>query len=399
MVTPGPLAGRRVVDLTRFVSGAFSTMILASMGADVIKVEGLPGGDPYRAQGTSFVEGRSSLFLGLNAGKRSLAVNLRTPEGLDVVERLLATADVVVENGRPGSLRKLGLDFDSVHERHPRIVYGSISAYGQLGPDAGSGGFDLVLQAESGIMSVTGTPESGPVKVGAPLLDVGAGVSCVAAVLAGLLKVEQTGVGCHVSSSLLEFAVAGFIGSAATYFEDHEVPGLLGSHSPTFAPYGAFRCSDDHLVIAGSGAERLWGVLCDVLGRPELMADPRFTTNADRVRHRDELTAELELVLGAAPAAQWREQMVSAGIPVASVRTLADVLESPQVGALGLVRTVSVGPTSYRTLAPPLSIGGPAEYPRGAPDLGEHTREVLRGLGLDDRAVQDLHQRGAVLAS
>ena len=394
----GPLAGVRVVDLTRFVSGAFSTMILAALGADVVKVEGLPDGDPYRAQGTSFVDGRSSLFLGLNIGKRSVAVDLRSVDGRGVVERLLASSDVLVENGRPGALRSVGLDYESVHRRYPRLVYGSISAYGQSGPQAGAGGFDLTMQAESGIMSVTGTQESGPVKVGAPLLDVGAGVACAAAVLATLLRCERTGAGGHATASLLEFAVAGFVGAATTYFENGEVPGLLGSHSPTFAPYGAFQCSDDHLVLAASGAEQLWGILCQVLGVPDLATDARFATNADRVRNRDALTGALEAVLGQDTAAAWRERLVAAGIPVAAVRTLADVLASDQVRALGLVRSGQVGTDTYRTVAPPLGVDGPLPFPRGAPDLGEHTRELLVSLGMVDAQVDDLQRTGVVLA-
>lgn len=398
MVTDGPLTGLRVVDLTRFVSGAFATMILAALGADVIKIEGLPGGDPYRAQGTSFVDGRSSLFLGLNTGKRSVALDLRTDEGRALVHRLLATADVFIENGRPGVLAGIGLDYESVHRQYPGVVYGSISGYGQIGPDAGSGGFDLVLQAASGIMSVTGTVQSGPVKVGVPLLDVGAGVSCVAAVLAALVQREHTGQGRHASSSLLEFAMAGFVGSATTYFHNGASPGLLGSHSPTFAPYGAFRCSDDHLVIAASGSERLWGVLCQVLHREHLLDDARFATNADRVRNRDALTAVLEGVLRTESAAVWTERLALAGVPVGSVRTLADVLASPQVQALDLVRAEQAGSTPYRTLAPPLQIDGPLAYPRPAPDLGQHTREVLESLGLSDTQVRELHDAGQVLA-
>jgi crotonobetainyl-CoA:carnitine CoA-transferase CaiB-like acyl-CoA transferase len=397
MVTGQPLTGHRVVDLTRFVSGAFATMTLSALGADVIKIEGLPHGDPYRAQGTSFVDGRSSLFLGLNTGKRSVALDLRSPVGRSLVDRLLSSADILVENGRPGALTGSGLDYESVHARHPGVVYGSISGYGPVGPDAGSGGFDVILQAESGIMSVTGTEASGPVKVGVPLLDVGAGVSCVAGILAALVERQRTGLGRHVSSSLLEFAMAGFVGSVTSHFHNGASPGLLGSHSPTFAPYGAFRCSDDHLVIAGSGAERLWGVLCGVLGRPRLLTDARFVTNADRVRHRDELTRELESVLVTRPAAEWASRLRREGVPVGSVRTLADVLTSPQVGALDLIRSQQVHGTCYSTVGPPLQIDGPLPYPRPAPDLGEHTQEVLETLGLSRQQISDLHDEGQVL--
>jgi crotonobetainyl-CoA:carnitine CoA-transferase CaiB-like acyl-CoA transferase len=197
----------------------------------------------------------------------------------------------------------------------------------------------------------------------------------------------------------LEFAMAGFIGSATSYLHSGAAPGLLGSHSPTFAPYGAFRCSDDHLVIAASGAEHLWGTLCEVLGRDHLVDDTRFATNAARVAHRDELTDEMETALATAPAAVWAQRLTRAGVPVGSVRTLGEVLASPQLGAQELIRSTQAGTTHYQTLAPPLQIDGPLPYPRPAPDLGQHTREVLQSLGLSEAQIQQLHQAGQVLAA
>ena len=204
-----PLDGLRVLDLTRFVAGSQATATLAALGAEVIKVEVPPGGDPYRVQGTERVGDQSVLFMSLNSGKRSVALDMRAPEASDAIERLLGSSDFLVENARPGSLARHGLDWDSVHARHPSLVYGSISGYGDVGPDATRGGFDLILQADSGVMSVTGSPESGPVKVGAPVLDVGAGMSCALGLLAAHIERLRTGEGRHVCSSLLEFALAG----------------------------------------------------------------------------------------------------------------------------------------------------------------------------------------------
>ena len=399
MVTPAgskPLDGVTVVDLTRFVSGAYATMLLSALGADVIKVELLPGGDPYRTQGTAFVEDTSLLFAGLNTGKRSLAVDVRSPEGRAVLEQLLASSDVLVQNARPGSLVTLELDEESVRARHPRLIYASLSGYGQTGPDAGLGGFDLILQAGSGLMSVTGDPSAGPVKIGAPLLDIGSGICCVLAVLAGLIGRAASGSGAHVTASLLEFALAGFTSTAASTLATGEVPGLLGSHSPTFAPYGSFRTGTGSIVLAGAGSEPLWQKLCAALEAPELSADPRFADNASRVTHRDVLTALIEEVLAAGTAEFWVARLSAAGVPCSVVRSVPEALRSPQAVALGSLRPQVSDGVSYLAMAPPFTVGGALEYPRGAPALGEHTAEVLAQLGVSPDRIADLLAAGTV---
>lgn len=378
MVTSAaPLAGYRVVDLTRFVSGSYAAMLLASLGADVIKVELPPGGDSYRTQGTAFVAGESALFGALNRGKRSVSIDIRTEDGRAQLENLLRGADVFLENGRPGSLEKYGLDAAAVARRYPDIVYASISGYGQVGPDALRGGFDLILQAEAGLMSVTGESDSGPVKVGAPILDIGSAISCALGIVAALLRRERGAAGAVVSSSLLEFAVAAFTSVAPAYFVDGEVPGRLGSHSPTFAPYGAFRAADGYLVIAGAGSEPLWQRLCDVIGAPELTTDHRFLTNADRVAHLGELIGELEGRLAAADCDHWLALLAAANVPAARVRDLGQVLMSDQVAALGLVRRDPADPAGTPVIGPPLQIDGPLPEPGRAPALGQHNDEIL----------------------
>ena len=396
MVT-GLLSGLRVLDLTRFVSGSQATMLLAAMGADVIKIE-VPPGDPYRWQGTERVGGESALFLALNAGKRSLAIDFRTPAGRQALEPVLASADMLMENSRPGSLARHGLDWESVHARYPRLVYGSISGYGDVGPDAGRGGFDLILQAESGLMSVTGTEESGPVKVGAPVLDVGAGLSCALGMLAACIERQRTGTGRLVSSSLLEFALATLGTVAASVMLSGEVPGLLGTHSPTFAPYGGFRTADGWLVLAGAGSEEMWARACRVLGLRALLDDERFADNARRVAHRDQLTAEIEAVLTTRPTAYWLASLAEAGVPAAEVADLAQALDSPQAKALGAVQELG-HPAAYRVVGPPLRVDRAAlGYPAPAPRLGSDTRAVLGETGLSQADIDGLARDGVVVA-
>ena len=398
MVT-GLLCGLRVLDLTRFVSGSQATMLLAAMGADVIKIE-VPPGDPYRWQGTERVGGESALFLALNAGKRSAAIDFRTPAGRQALEPVLASADMLMENSRPGSLARHGLDWESVHARYPRLVYGSISGYGDVGPDAGRGGFDLILQAESGLMSVTGTEESGPVKVGAPVLDVGAGLSCALGMLAACIERQRTGTGRLVSSSLLEFALATLGTVAASVMISGEVPGLLGTHSPTFAPYGGFRTADGWLVLAGAGSEEMWARACRALGLRALLDDERFADNARRVAHRDQLTAEIEAVLTTRPTAYWLASLAEAGVPAAEVADLAQALDSPQAKALGAVQELghpSAG--AYRLVGPPLRVDQAAlGYPAPAPRLGSDTRAVLGEAGLSQADIDGLARDGVVVA-
>jgi crotonobetainyl-CoA:carnitine CoA-transferase CaiB-like acyl-CoA transferase len=394
MVT-GLLSGLRVLDLTRFVAGSQATMLLAAMGAEVIKIE-VPPGDPYRTQGTERVNGESALFLALNSGKRSVAIDFRTEAGRAALERLLGSADMLVENARPGSLARYGLDWESVHARHPALIYGSISGYGDVGPDAARGGFDLILQAESGIMSVTGSAESGPVKVGAPMLDVGAGLTCALGLLAACVERNQTGQGRLVSSSLLEFALASLGTLAAAVLASGEAPGLLGTHSPVFAPYGGFRTSDGWLVLAGAGSEEMWARACQVLGLSALTEDPRFADNSRRVANRDALTREIEAVLTTQPTAYWLARLAEAGVPAAEVQDLAQVLASPQVAALGSVQELEhdkAGP--YRLISPPLRVGRAVlSYPSPAPALGADTRTVLAEAGLPAEEIDHLISQG-----
>jgi crotonobetainyl-CoA:carnitine CoA-transferase CaiB-like acyl-CoA transferase len=358
-----------------------------------------PDGDPYRAQGTETIGDESALFLCLNNAKRSLAIDFRAPSGRDVLERLLARSDFFVHNARPGSLDDHGLDGPSMRARHPHLVYASISGYGDIGPDAQRGGFDLILQAEGGMMSVTGSPGAGPVKVGAPLLDIGASLSVTVGILAAYVDKLRTGHGSEVASSLLEFSLAGMTTLAAALFVSGAAPQLLGSHSPTFAPYGAFRARDDWLVLTGAGNERFWHQLCQVLGLGPLVTDPRFANNAVRVAHRDELTEIIEAALADDDADSWVSRLEAAGIPAGRVRDLGRVIASPQVEALGMVETVEHPKAGrYRTVGPPLRIDGHRPPFGPAPVLGADTRRVLIDLGYPSEAIDGLVADGVAVA-
>jgi crotonobetainyl-CoA:carnitine CoA-transferase CaiB-like acyl-CoA transferase len=400
-VVSRPLEGLRVLDLTRFVAGSQTTVLLAALGADVVKLEVPPDGDPYRVQGTERLGDQSVLFLSLNSGKRSVALDFRSPLTAGAIDRLLASSHFLVENARPGSLTRYGLDWATVHARYPSIVYGSISGYGDVGPAASRGGFDLILQAESGLMSVTGSPGSGPVKVGAPVLDVGAALCCAFGLLAAHVERERTGVGTHVASSLLEFALGALGTVGAATFASGNVPGLLGTHSPTFAPYGGFRTADGWIVLAGAGSEDLWVRCCKVLGLGHLVEDPRFVDNASRVRNRDALTQELEAVLRRRPSAHWLALLEGEGVPAAEVQDVAQVFGSEQASALGAVEELH-HPTAgdYRVVGAPVRFDGVRfAHPSAAPALGQHTFDVLMELGFTRDEVDSLIAEGVAAAS
>lgn len=399
MSAAGPLSGIRVVDFTRFVSGSYASQLLAGMGAEVLKIEVPPDGDPYRKQGAVRLGGESVLFMTLNSAKKSVAIDFRSAAATKHIERLVASADVVLENARPGSLDRYGLDYASIHARHPQIVYGSVSGFGDVGPAAGRGGFDLILQAESGLMSVTGHPETGPAKVGAPITDVGAGLTCLVGVIAALFERTRTGVGRHVATSLLEFALASLSTLATAAFVTHDPPGLLGTHSPNFAPYGAFRAADGWVVLAGAGSDELWVRLCDALDLRDLVDDPRFVDNASRVRHRAELSAAIERRTQAESVSHWLALLEEAGVPGTRIANLDDAFGSAQVEALGMVEHLVTGSgETFATVAAPLRVDGRRpEISRRAPRLGEHTKEVLIDLGASEAEVASLVAGGIAL--
>jgi len=379
----GALAGLRVIDLTQVMAGPFCTMLLADLGADVIKIEP-PQGDSTRTM-PGAVGTDSPSFNAVNRGKRSVVVNLKTQDGVDVVRTLARTADVFVENYRPGVMQSLGLDYTSLSATNPRLIYASISGYGQTGPQRSKGGFDLVAQGVSGIMSVTGEPGGAPVKSGIPLTDLGAGLFATIGILAALEHRHNTGRGQQVDTSLLDAGVGLSVWEATQYFSGRGIPERLGSAHRMSAPYQAFRCADGYITIGGAN-DRTFHRICDVLGHPEWRSMQEFLTDGMRIRNRADLAARIEAITSTEPRAHWLELFDANNIPCGPINDYSQVFEDPQVVARELVVDVE-HPTlgAIRALGSPIKLSAtPPDVKRRAPLLGEHTEEVLTQTGIRD---------------
>jgi crotonobetainyl-CoA:carnitine CoA-transferase CaiB-like acyl-CoA transferase len=367
---PYPLENVRVVDLTQYVAGPYCTQVLADLGASVLKVERRGEGDVYRRQGPVFAGGESASFLTLNRGKRSVELDLAAEADRERLHGLLAQADVLVENMRPGALAKYALDHDSLAERYPRLVYCSISAFGQSGPLAGDGGYDVTVQALSGLMAATGHAGQPPAKIPVAALDFGGALYAVIGILAALAQREHTGRGQWVHTSLLECALAWFSMHVMTYLLGGGEPEPLGSRSPFFAPYEAYRTADGYLVVVGTGGQDAWGALCRVLGLERLVDDARFATNADRVRNAEELRIELEAALTTQTNADWVAALGPAGVACAPVQRLSQVLDEEQTRVLEMITTLD-HPRAGRipTVRLPLTLSEAETTTRIAPPL------------------------------
>jgi len=378
----GALAGIRVLDVTEVMAGPFCAMQLCDMGADVIKVEP-PGGDASRRMAGA-VGNESPSFNAVNRGKRGIVLDLKTAEGQGFFRRLARRSDVVVENHRPGVMARFGLDYAALSADHPALIYASISGYGQTGPSANKGGFDLVAQGVSGLMSVTGEPGRPPTKVGVPITDLGAGLFALAAILAALYHRTRTGEGQHIDTSLVETGVALSVWEATEYFSSGAVPQPMGSAHRLMAPYQAIRCADGHITLAAAN-QRLFERLCGVLGHAEWAQQPEYADDTARVRHRAALAHAIESVTSERPRRHWVDLFEASGIPCGPINTYEDVFADPQILARGMVIDTD-HPTFGRihTLGSPMKMSGtPPLAGRSAPLLGEHTAEVLRELGHD----------------
>ncbi len=387
----------RVVDVTTSVAGPYCAEILAALGADVVKVERPGTGDDARAWGPPFWSGESAMFLSVNAGKRSLAVSLRDAQGREVVERLAERADVFLQGLRPGRAEELGLGPDALRARNQRLVYCSIGAYGRAGPLRDEPGYDALMQAAGGLISVTGEPGRPGARVGSSLVDFGTGLWAVLGILAAILERERTGEGTVVDTSLYETAV-GYLGyHLVGYLADGTIPTRDGTAFPMVAPYQVLPTRDGELMVAG-GNDRLFAALCGAIDLPELATDERFRTNPDRVRNRDALVAALSRRLRERDSAEWQELLRGAGVPAAPVADVAGVATSEQTAALDLLTPVAHPRIpGLRLPALPLSFDGerpPLESP--PPLLGEHSAEVLRELGYEDAQIAALATDGAV---
>ena len=393
----GPLKGIKVIELAQIMAGPTCGMLLADMGADVIKVEKLPGGDDTRSYTEPSIAGESAAFMMLNRNKRGIAVNLKTPGGLEVVKRLLADADVVTENYRKGTLEKLGLGFDVLQRLNPRLVYCAVSGYGRTGPYADKGGFDLIAQGFAGIMSITGEPGGAPAKSGTSIADINAGILAALGIVSALVARATTGKGQMVETSLMEAAVQQTYWQAAIFFATGVNSGPTGSAHILTAPYQAFPTQDGWINVGGANQSN-WERIVRVIGQPELAADPRFLTNTDRMRNLAELTPLLAATLKAKPSAHWLREFEAAGVPVGPVNKIGEMLADPQVAAREMVVEVD-HPRAGRvkTLGTPIKFSDtPGSVARAAPLLGEHSREVLAQLGYSGDEIDALQRAGAV---
>jgi crotonobetainyl-CoA:carnitine CoA-transferase CaiB-like acyl-CoA transferase len=374
-----PLSGSRVLDLSRVLAGPLATQILGDLGADVIKVERPERGDDTRQWGPPFVGEDAAYFLSLNRNKRSITVDLKTPEGIDLVRTLAAGSDVLIENFRPGLMGELGLAPDDLRRETPRLITCSLTAFNEdVAGTAERPGYDIIVQASSGLMSVTGEPDGAPVKVGVALLDVITGLQAVIGILAALHERERTGRGRHVSVSLFDASVAAMVNQAANLLIGGVVAGPMGTAHPNICPYQAFDASDRPFILA-AGNDRLFRRTCEVVGHAEWAEDRRFVTNEDRVRHRDELIPLLGEVLATRKADGWIAALDAASVPCAPIRTMDEVFASPEGAAL-VESVVDAGRrTTLRLVRDPIRFDGRSPETRRAPPLlGEHTDEILR---------------------
>jgi formyl-CoA transferase len=397
MASPTALAGLVVLDVTQVMAGPFCSMLLADLGANVIKIEP-PAGDSTR-QMPGAVGTDSPSFNAVNRGKRSLVLDLKTPEGRDVFTRLARTADILVENYRPGVMSSFGLDYAALAPINPRLIYASISGYGQTGPDRARGGFDLIAQGVSGIMSITGEPGRPPVKAGVPLTDLGAGLFALAGILAALEARHRTGAGQQVDTSLVDAGVALSIWEATEFFAGEGMPGPLGSAHRMNAPYQAVQCADGYITIGGAN-DRTFARLCRVLGHPEWTTVPEFADNASRVRHRQALAERIEAITRTKPRSHWLAACTANDVPCGPINDYGEVFADPQVRARGMVvETDHPALGRLKTLGSPIKLSAtPPDPGRRAPQLGEHTREVLREAGFDEREIEALARKGAIAA-
>ena len=396
----GPLAGLRVVEFAHIMAGPTCGRMLADMGADVIKVEPVAGGDATRGFRPPDLDGESAAFMMLNRNKRGMALDLKSEAGLEVARRLADRADVLIENHRTGTMDRLGLGYDLLKETNPGLIYCEISGFGRTGPMAHLGGFDLISQGYSGIMGVTGEGEGRPpVKCAPPLTDITAGILAAMGILAAYIKRLETGRGQRIDTSLFEAGVTQSFWQAAVTLATGVSPGPLGSAHPLTAPYQAFETADGWITVGGSN-QTTWHRLVEVVGLPDLAEDARFLENADRMQNVNELAGVLGERFKTRPTAEWLRLLEEGGVPAGPVASIGEMLKFPQTLARDMVVEVEhskLGPV--RTIGFPVKFSDtPVSVERGAPLLGEHTREVLTELGYAGEEIEELMGRGVVRA-
>lgn len=396
----GALSHIKVLDLSRVLAGPWCAQILGDLGADVIKVENPDGGDDTRGWGPPFMpdaeggQGDAAYYLCANRNKRSIAVNLREPDGQEIIRKLAAQSDVVIENYKTGGLKRFGLDYDSLKQTNPSIVYCSVTGFGQTGPNAHLPGYDFLIQAMGGLMSVTG--EDAPVKVGVPIVDLFTGVYAAGAILAALVARDHGKGGQYIDMALFDVQTAMLANQACNYLVGGKVPGRMGNRHPNIVPYQDFPTADGRIAVA-VGADRQFRAFAGVLGRPEWADDPRFARNAGRVQYREELCGEIASIMRNRSSEDWRKNLDAAGIPCGPIQGLDGVFSEQQALARGLTFNMEITGSGAATLvANPMRLSQtPPQYRSAPPRFAEHTSEVLQErLGLSQNEVFQMKQLG-----
>jgi len=392
----GPLGGVKVLELAQIMAGPTCGMMLADLGADVIKVERVPGGDDTRTYSRPSVKGESAAFMAMNRNKRGVALNLKLPAAQAALKRMAARADVLIENYRKGTMEKLGVGYETLKALNPALIYCSISGYGRTGPYADKGGFDLIAQGMSGLMAITGEPGGEPVKAGSPICDINAGILAALGVVSAYVHRLRSGEGQLVDTSLFEAGVQQTYWQSAIYFATGAAPGPSGSAHILSAPYQAFRAADGWLNIGGANQAN-WERVARVLGAPQWLGDPRFRSNAERMANLPELASLMNERLKARPVREWIAALEAEGVPCGPINSIADMAADPQTAAREMVLELE-HPRAGRTRALGLPIklsATPGRVARPAPLLGEHTREVLQEYGFSGAEIDALYASGA----
>jgi formyl-CoA transferase len=395
---PGPLDGIRVLDLTRVVAGPYCSMFLGDLGAEVVKVEQPGFGDDTRGWGPPFTGGESAYYLCINRNKQSITLDLKSIEGVELLRQMTEVADVVIENFRPGTMERLGLGEQELRQFNPRLIYASLTGFGADGPMSDWPGYDLIVQAWGGLMSITGTPEGEPVKVGVAIVDLVAGLMLGKAITAALFARERLGLGQRIDTSLLEAEVASLMNVGSNYLISGKIPSRWGNAHPNIVPYQNFKTADGYFVL-GVASETIWRRFCPAIGRPDLTEDSRFADNAKRVENRTALIALLTEIFLSRTNQTWLKLFNDAEVPCAPVQTVDQVFQSPQV----LHRDMLVGvehPTAGKVpmAGVPVKFSlTPASVRLPPPLLGEHNRQVLKGwLDMSDDAIEELKRKKIV---